>query len=230
MHYHCEIIIPPTDDVQSAIESIMAPFSENSGDEDHDRSNAFWDFYVIGGRSAGAKLLAGLDKETLERFNQWCQDDKITVSGVQCGKQELSPADQVEKVDAMWNELFPPKDGVLTACPMFAHSNDRYDSGDTIAGDICSLADAKDVRCARVIIAGPSFEMETGKRTGPLEPVFMLTDSAWNGFNHMDIKWDGTVGDSLSQLTEKFKHYKDEYREQMTPADDWLVVTVDYHS
>ena len=152
MHCQCEIIIPPTDDVKSAIESIMAPFSENSGDEDHDSRNAFWDFYVIGGRFAGEKLLAGLDKDKMDRFNQWCQDEKITVSGVVCGKQSLSPESQIEKVDTMWNELFPREDGLQVACPVFGHSNDQYDSESIIDGDICQLGDAKSVNCGRVII------------------------------------------------------------------------------
>ena len=230
MHYQCEIIIPPTEDVSAAIESIMAPFSEDSGDEDHDRRRAFWDFYVIGGRFAGEKLLAGLDQDKLDRFNQWCQDEKITVSGVVFGKQSLSPESQIEKVDTMWNELFPREDGLRVACPVFGHSNDQYDSESTIDGDICQLGDAKSVKCARVIVAGPSFEVATKENTGPLAATFMLSDRSWNGVNHMDVKWDGTIADALSQFTDKLENYADKYREQMTPADDWLVVTVDYHS
>lgn len=229
MHYQCEIIIPPTEDINAAVESIMAPFQEGSDDEDHSERHAFWDFYVVGGRFAGEKQLAGLDKDKLDRFNQWCQDEKITISGVVCGKQSLEPSTQIEKVDTMWNELFPSEDGTLSACPVFSHSNDQYDSDSAIDGDICQLRDAKSVGCARVIIAGPSFESETEERTGPMEAIFMLCDSQWNGVNHMDVKWDGTVGDALEKITEKFKHYQDAYRQQMTPADDWLVVTVDYH-
>jgi hypothetical protein len=37
MHYHLEVILPPTDDVQAAITQIMAPFDENR-DRDDDTS------------------------------------------------------------------------------------------------------------------------------------------------------------------------------------------------
>ena len=68
MHFHCEIVLPPeTTDIDSAIQSVMAQFDENQpDDEDHDTRHSFWDFYVIGGRWAGTKLVAQYDQAKLE--------------------------------------------------------------------------------------------------------------------------------------------------------------------
>ncbi len=234
MHYQCEVVLPAgTIDIKAAIASVMRPFDENADEDGEGMSrHAFWDFYVIGGRFAGSKQMAKYDQAKIEEFNAWCTQEKITVAGFTCGKQELQPASQIAKVDAKWNEMFPHQSGKSVPCPMFKHSNDQYGTKgeSTIDGDICRLADAKAVKCGRVIFAGPSWQSETQERTGPPEAVFMLTDTEWNGVNHMDIKWDGTIQDALAQWTDKLTRMADGYREQMQPQDDWIVVTVDYHS
>lgn len=228
MHYQCEIVLPPdTVDIEAAVQSVMRQFDEKSSTE-----NVFWDFYVIGGRFAGRKQIAKYDEAKLDEFNRWCKEEKITVAGIVSGKQEISPAHQIPKVDAKWNELFPHPGNVMVACPLFKHSNDQYgrDGNGTIEGDISKLGDSKAVKCSRVIFAGPSYSGETKERTGPLEAIFMLTDSQWNGVNHMDVKWDGTVQDALDQFNANLERYAEGYRKKMQPTDDWLCVTVDYHS
>lgn len=233
MHHHCEIIIPPTDDIEAAIASILAPFDEDgdTSDEDYDRGHAFWDFYVIGGRWAGHKRMAQYDKEKIDAFYAWCQAEKITVSGIQAGKRELSPANQIEKVDAKWNEMFPSD--TFVACPIFKHSNDQYAGGlsATLPDDVMRLGDVPTgLTCSRVIVAAYGYQPETNDWTGPLRAEFMLCDSQYNGVNFMPVKWDETLSGALDQYREKLANYKAEYREKHMPSDDWLVVTVDYHS
>jgi hypothetical protein len=234
MHHHLEIVMPPTNDIEAAVKLIMAPFDENTdadADEGSDR-HAFWDFYVIGGRWAGHKLLAHYDKAQLDKFYEWLNDTGITVSGVQCGKQELSPASQIPIVDAKWNEMFPSSSPV--PCPLFAHSNDQYGHNgldDTLPGDVMLLGSVpKGLTCSRVIVAGPSFNSATNTWDGPIRPVFMLCDSQWNGVNHMDIKWDGTLASAIDECRGKLSGYRPEFAAKVSPQDNWLAVTVDYHS
>lgn len=232
MHYHCEVILPPdTEDIVAAVGSVMKPFNENDESEEADRGNAFWDFYVIGGMFAGNKQLAQYDQSKIEEFYQWLKDEEITVSSFHFGKQELSPSSQIPKVDGKWNEMFPKQGGVMVACPLFKHSNDQYGMGTrgTIEGDISRLGDSKMVKCSKVIFAGPSYDGETKGWDGPLRAVFMLTDSQWNGVNHMDVRWDGTIQDAFGQCSKLLDQYTDSYREKVEPNDDWLCVTVDYH-
>ena len=54
MHYHLEVIMPPTADISTALDDILKPFDESCEDEDL-KSVTFWDWYVIGGRWAGKK-------------------------------------------------------------------------------------------------------------------------------------------------------------------------------
>ncbi len=217
MHYHCEIIIPPTDDIEESIKAILAPFDENGKDEDGDRNSyAFWDYYVVGGRWAGTKAKAKLDKAKLEEFYAWLQAEKITVSGVVAGKQSLRPADQIPKVDVKWREMF----GGTGPCPIFDHSPE------TIDGDICRLTDVPaDMTCSRVIIGGPSWRDD-----GTLEAKSMISDSMYNGVDWIDTAWDKTLPAALALHRKRFEHSKPEYREKVMPDDNWLVVTVDYHS
>ena len=212
MHYHLEVIMPPTSDVQKALEDILAPFNENS----EDRTGAFWDWWVIGGRWSGAKRKATFPKDKLADFQQWLKDEGITVSGIQWGKQELSPAYQIPKVDAKWQEML----GVTGPCTLFRHANKH---SDTLDGDVCTLGEVRDDTASRVIIAGPAFD-------GGVEACYMVEREYWNGVSHVKTVWDGEVRSALAMWRDKLAQCNAEWREARTPTEDWLVVTVDYHS
>lgn len=215
-HYHLEIIMPPVEDVKAAVKQIMKPFDE--GGEDSYKS--FWDWYVIGGRYAGAKL--NYDKSKTDAFYAWLKAEGVTVSGVQCGKQELSPASQVEKVNAKWAEMFP--ESGLTVCPLFAHYQNQYDDN-LRPPDVMKLGGvSKDLTAFAVIVAGKAYSGDG------LKAEFMIHQYMWNGVNHVDTKWDGLVSSALEMHTKKLEGYREEYRKEATPTDDWLCVTVDYHS
>lgn len=231
MHYHCEIVIPPTMDIEAAVTAVMKQFDENGDGEDHSPRGVFWDWWVIGGRWAGHKMLAKYDQAKLDEFNEWLATEKVTVSGLQCGKQELSPASQESKIDAKWNEMFPTAE--FLPCPLFAHSNNKYGKGlsGTLPNDVSRLSDVSPtLECSRVIFAMPGFDSKTSDWTGPLEAEFMLCDSQWNGCNYMKVDWDGKFGSALEKYSEKLKNRNDKFAVRATPASDWLVVTVDYHS
>ena len=230
MHDHCEIVMPPTDDIAAAVEAILAPFNENGKDDDGEYNrHAFWDWYVIGGRWSGAKMTHRLGKDRMDAFYAWAREAEVKVSGVQFGKQSIATAEMEALVDAKWREMFP---GTVDRCPLFQHA------GDTLPGDVCTVADiAPDFTCDRVIIAGPRHNDKPGASVddvaswcGPLEARFMLVEDAWNGVNHMPVQWDQTVASALMQADEKFKNYRKAFREANTPTANWLVVTVDYHS
>lgn len=212
MHYHLEVVMPPTADIDKSLISILAPFSEDN----EDASCAFWDWWQIGGRWSGAKQEAAFPQEKLDAFRQWLTDEGVTVSGLQFGKHELSPADQIPKVDAKWREMF----GVTGPCTMFRHSNANEK---TLAGDVCQLGEVSQITASRVIIAGPAYE-------GGVEACFMIEREYWNGVTHVTTAWDGTLQSALTMWKDKCANYGDEWREAHTPKSDWLVVTVDYHT
>lgn len=225
MHSHLEIVMPPTDDVAARVAQIMAPLDENYKDEEGNESrHGFWDFFVIGGRFAGSKAQAKYHEEKMAAFNAPLKERNVTVSGLTCGKQTLQPASQIPMVDALWQEHFP--ESGLAVCPLFSHSNDQYDSADTLAGDVCTLAEMPHgLTAERVIIAGPHWrDSET------VEGKHMEQEAFWNGMNHVDSSWDGTVASAIARFAERIKTYKPEYREKALPREGWLVVTVDYHS
>jgi hypothetical protein len=218
MHYHLEIIMPPTDDVEAAIEQIMKPFDENGdqSNEDHSPKYGFWDYWKVGGRWSGNKLLAGLDPAKLEAFYATLNEKKITVSSFQAGKQALQPADQAEIVDAIWNEFFPQ--APTKVCPIF----DNYKGS---SGDVMELQDVpENLKCSHIIIAGPHY---TGDG---LEAKHMMQESIWNGVTHCETKWDGTLFSALADNAERLSNARPDYAAKHLPKGDWLVVTVDYHS
>lgn len=217
MHAHLEIVMPPTDDVDGAIASIMESFSENGSGN----SYPFWDWYVIGGRWSGSKLQSQLDPEKILEFYTWLNEEKVTVSGVVCGKETLYPEDQIEKVDAKWNEMFPHPDGPLP-CPLFRHS------GTSMPLDICRLdeIDHDKVSCERVIIAIPGFNnvtLEWDDYDSP-KAEHMISTKMWNGVSHVPVDWDGKVSSAI-QAYEDCRHSK-----HPEVTGNWLLATVDYHS
>lgn len=224
MHYHMEVILPPVEDVEVAVSQILAPFDENGKDEDgHPNRHAFWDWFVIGGRWAGVKIKATLNPEKKEAFFEELKNRKVTVSGFRAGKQKLQPESQIPMVDALWCEFFP--DSPLKVCPFFDHFNNQYqNSGDF--PDIMRLKDAPaGLMASHVIVAGPSWQED-----GSLEAKHMVQQSIWNGVTHVDAKWDGSVQAVIEAHKDQFKNAKPEYAAKHIPQDDWLVVTVDYHS
>lgn len=224
MHYHCEVIMPPTTDIGGALEEILSPFSEHKDEDEEWTGNEFYDWYVVGGRFAGTKETCGYTEERLEKFYEALRNNKITVSGLQCGKQEISPAEQIPMVDKLWNEIFPTEKGEVVPCPLFAHSNNQYDGNDLISCDICLVEEIpKKLEAARVIIAGPKYDDKLGI-------TFMISYDMWNGTNFVRTDWDGFVLSALHMMKKNVRAYKDEYREKITPKPNWICVTVDYHS
>lgn len=220
MHAHLEIVMPPVEAVQAAVEDVLDPFCEHGEDPN---PNAFWDFYVIGGRWSGAKLQAKVGEERLQQFREFLSEQRVTVSGFQCGKQSLSPTNQIPQVDQWWREWFP--DSGIDVCPLFAHSNDQYSSDDTLPLDIARLEDVpREMSCERVIFAAPSVI------DGRMEAQDMFQDQVWNGVTHLDTVWDGTIRSALAWLEERLPRYREEFAESLRPKSDSLVVTVDYHS
>lgn len=223
MHYHCEVIMPKSKNIEKDLETIMEPFREENDSED--ALPAFWDFYVVGGRWAGTKETCAYDAEKLEQFYIELKKREITVSGFRAGKETLQPSSQIPMVDKLWCEFFPTETGEIVACPLFSHSNNQYDSSDFISCDVCLVEEIpENLACSRVIIAGPSYDDKS------IEAHFMLCDSLWNGVNHMDAKWDGNIHTALQLFSDYIKRYRKEYAEKITPQNDWLCITVDYHS
>ena len=224
MHYQLEIVLPPDLPIEESVEKILAPFDENGDDEDYSPSNAFWDFWIIGGRYAGKKLESSLPKDKLDNFYQWLRDEEVKVSSLTMGKQSLIP-EHVEKVDQKWTEMFFPDSDTVVACSIFDHSNDQFNN-ETIQGDIAPLSECLHIKCARVIFAVPHWE------DGWSNPQagYMAEKSYWNGVTHMGTTWDGSIGSARKDYLRRLENMSDGYRAKAIPQDDWLCVTVDYHS
>lgn len=217
MHEHIEVIIPPTDDVEASVAKVMADFDKNN----EEAAQPWWDFYTIGGRWAGEKVMQGLDREKVDCFMQELRDRGITVSAVQMGKQALQPASQIPMVDALWLEYFP--DWTLGSCPLFAHFNGPHQNR-TSWPDVMRLGDVDwDLKAEKVLIGCYQFD-------GELEAEFLVQSQIWNGCNFEITKWDGTVGHALDAFEERLQHVVSHARERMEPGNEWLCVTVDIHS
>lgn len=213
MHFHVEVIVPPTANIVEAVSRVMQ-FNEN----DNER-HGFYDWYVVGGRWSGEKLLCGLDQAKLDEFGQALKQAEVMVSGMQCGKQEIVKPEQVEYTDALWREMFPGKG---EHCPLFAHYNDQY-ANDPINVDVCRVKDIPDGLTCEALLIG---SVKTG---GVRECEYLLRKSIWNGVVHQDTTWDGSVKKALQMYADMIKDYREEYRETRRVKDDWLCVTVDCH-
>jgi len=224
MHYHLEVIMPRTKNIERSLEQIMAPFCEH----DEEVRHPFWDWYVIGGRWAGEKETCGYAEERMQEFIKALNDANVTVSSLQMGKQEIKPESQIPLVDTLWNQYFPTENGEQTPCPLFRHSDEELSGGNWMSCDVCLVEEIPEkLSSARVIIAGPSWDHD---KTGNIEAHYMISDSIWNGVIHMKTDWNGNVKETLELFKKECAYYKDEWREKITPKPDWLCVTVDYHS
>jgi len=227
MHYYAEVITPPLPDpidlkiLDMRLGEALAQHSENTSEEDAGGYQSFYDWFTIGGRWAGNKEQAMYDPARLSQFYDLLnnQDPKLTVSSVQAGKQKLSTPEMEALVDRLWKEAFP--DSTAEHCPIFAHSNDQYASESALGGDVMRYKDVPwaNISCARFIVLNADWKVH-----------YMLEHEYWNGYTFQETSWDGSLKDGLEKLQERAKMWTDDWREQHMPKDDWLVVTVDYHS
>jgi hypothetical protein len=213
MHYHMEVIMPPTNDVEGVLKKVLEPFNEGADEEV--RSHPFWDWYQVGGRYAGSKVEARVTPEEMDKFMDALKELRVTVSSLQWGKQELSPASQIPAVDALWREMCPNGGPV---CTVFKHS------GNAINGDVCKLQDMPPNLTAFTVA------VVTEQYDGAMGVESLWHKEIWNGATHQDTAWRGSVSEAIKEHTERVGQYKEDARNRYTPKPDWLVVTVDYHS
>lgn len=219
MHYHAEVLMPPQNDVMDGLDKVLRSFNDDESafpeDESYYQYLGLWDYWVVGGRWSGAKMKASLGEEKINLFREELAKREITVSGIQFGKQELSPASQIPLVDSLWQEWFPDSS---ERCLLFKHA------GDVMDYDICPLSDVPDnLKAKNLFIAGNGYNDE-------LDCKHLLCASYWNGCNHQPTKWNGNVLDGVKEYIASMNNYKDEYKDKCTPKDDWVCVTIDYHS
>lgn len=223
MHSLLEIIIPnSTKDISSVIAEIMKPFDENEEDSYY----SFWDGYVIGGRFAGQKEIHSFDQEKVEEFYQLLNENKITVSSVQCGKQEISPPEQIPLVDKLWNDLFIENDS--RPCPLFNHSNNQYDEYGIICGDIMPVKECLEFECGHLIIA--SLHKYNFKYDPKWKADYMIEKSMYNGVSLIDTGWDGKIKTAIEMFKKSIEDYNDDFKKTFDDIENWISVTVDYHS
>lgn len=218
MHLHLEIIMPPTDDVSGAVDKILKPFDENLSKRSKlYNGHPFFDYYEIGGRWTGEHARCAIDPDRMTAFIAELNKRGVTVSGLQFGKQELSPASQIEAVDALWREWFP---GVSDQCLIFKHAKSP--------ADVCRVDQIhQNLSADRVIIAADKTGLWDGAR---LEAGTMLQTQFWNGVQWSDTAFSGKVLDAINHHAEKTKNYSEDYKARATVMPDWLCVTVDYHT
>lgn len=190
------------------LEEILGPWDENAPDGTRN-PHGFFDYWDLGGRWSGSKLIFRLKKQLgnglINEFQTKLSDMGVTVSAIQFGKQELTP-NWVKPVDDLWKDMT----GRDERCPMFAHSDS------VIEGDICPAQDVLDFECCRVIIAN----LPSGYKPGDkMEIVHIQNEAVWNGVNYEKTAWNGKIGDAIENS-----------RLHDVVGNDWISVTIDTHS
>ena len=210
MHYHLEILMPPTDNVSAVVAKALAGFQ-------YPKSHAFFDWYEVGGRWSGTKLLLRVGEERLSAFHNRLHDMGATVLSMRAGKPKLSPDGQEGAVNSLWQEMCPGNGDV---CPLFKNEA-------SFVLDVCRLDELPSgLKCDSFLyVSAELFGAGTG-----VEQRLLLHASMFNGVNSQDTTWDGSVEHAFELLCKRISHYRDEYRQAIEPRPDWLLVTVDYHS
>lgn len=219
MHYHLEMILPPEakDNLESIIEQVMKPFSE----ENEENRDAFWDWYVIGGRWDAAKLTSQFDKDVLERFYEELQKRGVTVSSVQMGVPTLQPDSQEPEVDELFRSFFPEWNG---PCPLFSHGlNSQYHDNVGYPNVMTVSELSKDFSASHMMVVPRASD-------GNFRASNMYLTSIWNGVTFQDTDWDGKLLSAIDKHHARLVNYTEDYRERNTVTGNWIAVTIDYHS
>ncbi len=216
MHFHLEIIMPPTDKIEEEISHILAPFDEGN----EESRNAFWDWYQIGGRWTGTKdgFDPASDENNVERC-ELCNGTGFRTDNVGETARAAEPTYTCNSC-GKWQE-----GGTWTHSEFGAGKHLKWPTQwAQYKGDIMLLRDVKpDQKAFRVIIAG-----QNHAGTG-MEAVFMAAKDNWNGVSFDESKWDGSLADAIAKHKARAAHYTPAYAEKVTPTDEWIAVSIDYH-
>jgi len=91
-------------------------------------------------------------------------------------------------------------------------------SGEKPAGDICKVSEMpSNLSAYRVIYAYKN------------DPVYMISRQIWNGCNYVETGWNGSISESRELCVAEIKKFSPQWAEKITPNNDWVSVTVDYH-
>lgn len=209
MHEHLEIILPPPHDWQASgavkkdVEDIMKSFQRDEDD------GGWWDYFMIGGRWAGQHVLSRIEPAVIQSFRERLAAEKITVSGVQFGKPDLSPASQIPRVDSLWRKMVP---GGGDQCVLFGHAAPE--------GDVCTVGKlGPHLNCDRLILC-------TRSSSGMPKPHRMAVASFWNGIEHQETDFNGNVAAFIEAQSARDASA---YPEPLQIGPEWIAVTVDYH-
>lgn len=216
MHYHIEILMPPTDDVEGAVSKALFDFCEENDDQ-YKAARGWWDWYEIGGRWSGEKQNVLLGRDKIKAFYDELTERGVTVSGFRAGKEQLEPRSQVQEVDALWRERFP---GHGDVCPLFSHAPDRMDADVMELGKVSGA-----LTCERFLVVNPHDDEYCAGETR-----FLLNKEIWNGMNRETTTWNGTVAQAMLMLGEHDAGFTAEWLATHKPQLDWPMVTVDVHS
>ena len=91
MHYHIEILMPPTDDVEGAVENALAIYGENEDDAEANCVPTWWDWYEIGGAWLKCKPVGSLGLRHITRLHETPKDmtcARFLVVGTHDGEPE----------------------------------------------------------------------------------------------------------------------------------------------
>ena len=58
----------------------------------------------------------------------------------------------------------------------------------------------------------------------------MVQTKIWNGVNFLNTDWNGEIQTALDSHKKDVSLLREDVQNKLTPNDDWLVITVDYHS
>ena len=122
MHYHYELLIPPTDQPHFTITNIMDAYM--LCDSCHNNSDAIGDWYVIGGRWAGEKLIKSLDPQKIKSYKKELKQSELRVMSVQAVKP--TPCDKKNSLlaDQVWRKHFPD----INENPFMSDYSDQYEN------------------------------------------------------------------------------------------------------
>ena len=215
MHYHMELVLPDGGDLQERVSQVMARFRESDGEEEDNGYPSFHDYYLIGGRWSGDKLEDRAPEGAVDAFYERLKSEGVTVSGLRFGKQTIMPESQIHIVDRLWREMVP---GCGDVCPIFDHYK-----GDLL--DVCKVSDISEtLKCATFGVAQAIY-------TEGYEMVTLQHSSIWNGVDHQDTAFDGFVKKAIEDHNSRLiDRASKERAECLTVTDDWLCVTIDYHT
>ena len=218
MHSHTELITPLPNQEYSEILHI-AEICLGAYSYENNSIHAFYDWYQVGGRFKYRKLVQNQSEEEIKEFTSAAKDIDNNFSDITNIINERDKK-QINKLKQIWKKTFPDKD---ENCPFINKLSRKHDETECYVDHFPYLTALGETP--------KNLDLGTILFTTPDRCIsFIFPDQLKLIFDKPIDSVPHTIKHALLYYEKVIDRLWPGQKERLTPNDEWIALTIDYHN